>query len=396
MAKSVDEAEAAYRHHEPRVQAWACWQPQQGTGTGPLAGWPLGIKDIMAVAGMPMQYGDATTAKTLVLKDAPIVAQLRSAGATLLGKTVTTAYAYLDPSITRNPWNGAHTPGGSSSGSAAAVACGMCRAALGSQTAGSLLRPASYCGVAAFKPSFGRYSTEGVFPLAPSLDHVGTMAKTVADLQTLDAVLIGSTGKETVLKRLLIPRQFPGGAWTDAIDDEFLILCKKLKSAGVTLEALQWPPSWQTLPDELRKLLAHEAYKVHQRERFEAVRYPRRIAELIQEGASISVAEAEQVRARQREYRLIVDLWLGDHSAILMPTTTDFAPLLESTGSALGNLLASFAGLPAITLPAGWNAQGLPWGVQLIAAEGSDQAVLGWAESLEALLAIPQRSVPHE
>src|SRR6266851_1740133 len=181
--------------YEPKVQAWVfvdrdraqaqcealTLEIERGNYRGPLHGIPLGIKDIFDVFDWPTAAGSPLWKQSIARRDATVVARLRQAGAIFLGKTATTQYASFDPSPTRNPWNPARTPGGSSSGSAAAVACGMCLGALGSQTGGSITRPASYCGVLGCKPTYGRVSTAGVVPLAPSMDHVGPMARCVHD-----------------------------------------------------------------------------------------------------------------------------------------------------------------------------------------------------------------------
>src|SRR5262245_14762318 len=195
----TDLVETCFRQidrYDARVRAWVfvdrdgatsearrlTEEVKRGHWRGPLHGIPVGIKDIFDVFDWPTGCGSRLWANAIARQDAPVVAKLRHAGAVLIGKTVTTAYASFDPPVTRNPWDLSRTPGGSSSGSAAAIACGMCFAALASQTGGSITRPASYCGVAACKPSYGVVSVDGVMPLAPSLDHVGTMARTVGDV----------------------------------------------------------------------------------------------------------------------------------------------------------------------------------------------------------------------
>ena len=192
--------------YEPHIHAWvfvdreyarnqakeAATELRQGRWRGPLHGIPIGIKDIFDVYDWPTAAGSRLWAQSIARHDATVVRGLRQAGAVLLGKTVTTQYASFDPPPTRNPWNLARTPGGSSSGSAAAVACGMCLGALASQTGGSITRPASYCGVAGFKPTFRRVSTAGVVPLAPSMDHVGAIASSVRDLAMLLQTIAGS------------------------------------------------------------------------------------------------------------------------------------------------------------------------------------------------------------
>ena len=167
---------------------------KQGKYRGPLHGIPVGIKDIFDVFDWPTAAGSKLWAQSMARKDAPVVERLRQAGAVFLGKTVTTLFASFDPAVTRNPWNLERTPGGSSSGSAAALATGMCLGALGSQTGGSITRPASYCGVCGLKPTFGLVSGEGVVPLSPSMDHPGPMARCVRDLALLLQVIAGGSG----------------------------------------------------------------------------------------------------------------------------------------------------------------------------------------------------------
>src|SRR5438876_1233363 len=182
--------------YEPHVRAWVVIdrdgareqaerltaELKRGQNRGPLHGIPIGVKDIIDVFDLPTGCGSKLWANSIARQDATVVKRLRQAGAVILGKTVTTAYAFLDPPVTRNPWNLSRTPGGSSSGSAAAVACGMCLGALASQTGGSTTRPASFCGVCSLKPTYRSVSVDGVVPLAPSLDHIGAIASCVRDL----------------------------------------------------------------------------------------------------------------------------------------------------------------------------------------------------------------------
>src|SRR6185312_8449770 len=186
---------------EPKVQAWAVLDRESamqqarardeglraGKDRGPLHGIPIGIKGIFSVRGLKCACGAKRWADEIDERDAAIVANLREAGAVIMGKTVTTPYAWIDPPPTRNPWNPHRTPGGSSSGSAAAVACGMCFGAIGSQTGGSITRPASFCGVAGVKPNrfLNLHGSGGALPFAPSLDHFGALGRTVADVRTI-------------------------------------------------------------------------------------------------------------------------------------------------------------------------------------------------------------------
>src|SRR5688572_6508752 len=195
----LEQCLARIDRYEPAVKAWVYLdrerarrdaekltaELQRGHDRGPLHGIPVGVKDIIDVFDLPTGCGSKLWADSVARQDAGCVKRLRQAGAVILGKTVTTAFAFLDPPVTRNPWNLNRTPGGSSSGSAAAVTCGMCLGALGSQTGGSVTRPASFCGVASCKPARGRIPLDGVLPLADSLDHVGVMARCVGDLALL-------------------------------------------------------------------------------------------------------------------------------------------------------------------------------------------------------------------
>ena len=177
---------------DPGIQAWVQVAPRASSGSGPLRGVPYGAKDIIETRGMATEYGSPLLAGRQGTHDAAVIAELEALGAVLLGKTHTTAFASFDPAPTSNPWMPGHTPGGSSSGSAAAVAAGMAPFALGTQTLGSVLRPASYCGVCGFKPTFGRLAMEGVLPFAPSLDTLGLFTRTAEDMQCLWARSWGS------------------------------------------------------------------------------------------------------------------------------------------------------------------------------------------------------------
>ena len=183
---------------DPKIQAWVQVAPQPALGDGPLAGIPFGAKDIMETRGLSTEYGSPIYKGRLGSTDAAIVTSLRRRGAILVGKTHTTAFAYRTPAPTRNPRNLEHTPGGSSSGSAAAVAAGMVPFALGTQTRGSILRPASYCGVTGFKPTYGLVPIDGVLPYAKSLDTVGFFTHTPADMLALWEAMGHSSGLPAV------------------------------------------------------------------------------------------------------------------------------------------------------------------------------------------------------
>src|SRR5439155_25309828 len=225
-----------------RTQAeTAAAELRQHRWRGPLHGIPIGIKDIFDVFDWPTAAGSRLWAQSIARHDATVVRRLRQAGAVLLGKTVTTQYASFDPPPTRNPWNTGRTPGGSSSGSAAAVACGMCLGALGSQTGGSICRPASYCGVAGCKPTYRRVSTAGVVPLAVSMDHVGPIAGCVRDLAILLQTIAGSDSRDPECSDRGVPDYFARCSQASAVP--------RLGRLGGLFHDLAEPP--------MRRLLDH-------------------------------------------------------------------------------------------------------------------------------------------
>ena len=247
----------------------------EGRWRGPLHGIPIGIKDIIDVAGLPTRAGSPLRAEHVAAADAPLVARLRAAGAVILGKTVTVEFACFDPSPTRNPWNAAHTPGGSSSGSAAAVAARMCMAAVGTQTGGSLVRPSAYCGVATFKPTYGRIDVEGVVPVSWHLDTVGPIARRVDDLAMLTAVMAGETppDPQTPLARpprlgLVMP--FFMEQASPGIRDATEVALARLRAAGAEVEQVTaLPDGFEEILDMQWRIMAVDAAAWH-RETFPA------------------------------------------------------------------------------------------------------------------------------
>src|SRR5438552_2284294 len=252
----ADGARATARERQREARA--------GRLCGPLHGVPVGVKDIFDVAGMPTTGGARPFAHTRPSADAAAVARIRAAGAIVLGKTVTTEFAYRDPAPTRNPWNRAHTPGGSSAGSAAAVAARMAPLALGSQTVGSVLRPAAYCGVVAFKGTHGLVPVAGVIPLAWSLDHVRVLARSVTDAALAMSVLSGKDLEPTVVgaPQLALAPELLGrasrevAAHVEAIIDAFA-------RAGATVSKIELPPLFRDLPAAGLTVLEAEAAAYH-------------------------------------------------------------------------------------------------------------------------------------
>ncbi len=224
---------------EPGLHAWVAIDPQPALGDGPLNAIPFGVKDIFETSDLPTCYGSPLYQGNRTGRDAPLVSQLRRAGAVLLGKTQTTPFASFDPAPTRNPRLPGHTPGGSSAGSAAAVAAGMVPFAIGSQTLGSVLRPASFCGVCGFKPSFGLLPFEGVMPFAPSLDTVGFFTQTAADMKELCARSFGGAFAAELNRAALLRVPPCEPALPAAID--------RLRAAGIVIEELDPPEGWEQL-----------------------------------------------------------------------------------------------------------------------------------------------------
>jgi aspartyl-tRNA(Asn)/glutamyl-tRNA(Gln) amidotransferase subunit A len=376
-------------------------EARRGEFRGPLHGVPVGIKDIMAVAGMVTTNGSGEFAHERPESDATCVRRLRSAGAVVLGKTATTQFASGDPAPTRNPWNLEHTPGGSSSGSAAGVASGMMALALGTQTGGSVLRPAAYCGIVGLKPTHGRISAAGVTPLAWSLDHVGVFARSVADAALALGVLAGQDDAdlltaavptedyEAALRRTERPPRLgiPRGLFEDEASAEVGAHLGAVASAfareRAAIEEALIPHSAESVRNAHALVMRVEAAAYH-RELFarNTDSYRPFIRAIVEEGLSIPGFEYARARKLQREFRRDVTRALEGLDALLLPVAPTPAPRgLESTGDPSLCVPGSFAGLPAIALPGGLNAQGLPLAIQLIAggfAEGHLLATASW------------------
>lgn len=385
----VDEAGA-------RAAAADCLaEVRAGRLRGPLHGVPVGIKDIFHVAGMPTRAGAKAHAHTTPREDATSVARLRAAGAIILGKTATTEFAYRDPAPTRNPWNREHTPGGSSAGSGAGVAARMVPLALGSQTLGSVLRPAAYNGVVGYKGTHGLVPADGVIPLAWSLDHVGIFARSVFDVALTLGVLSGTeiippaiSGPRIALAPELVGRADAGVAANVAA------AARAWATAGATIVEVTLPASFARIHEAGQLVLDIEAATYH-REAFQrhGADYGTHIGAGIRAGlACPATAYVEANRARLA-FRGDVMPLLAGVDALLSPTAPGVAPAsLASTGD--GSLCApwSYSGVPAISLPSGVAPSGLPHAIQLVAAAGRDAHLLGvaaWCERVLGFAAAP-------
>ena len=380
----------------------------------PLLGIPIGMKDIIDVAGLPTKAGSALRADHRAQRDAPIVRILRDLGAIVLGKAETTQFATADPARTRNPWNLDRSPGGSSAGSAAAVASGMCMAALGSQTGGSITRPASFCGVASFKGAWGAWPLEGIVPVSQHLDHVGPMARSVADLALLwtlvearlhpgRAAALARRSEAIVAGEWFVPARPPRLA---VIEDYYYETSEpsalegfeagiaRLEEAGATIERMRLPASFAGMHTSHRLVMAVEAAEVHRKDFAERPdTYRPIITRLIEQGLAASAVDYRAARVHQQRFAAdlaaALDAPAGPVIAVCPATVTSAPPLADgSTGDAQFNAVWSFAGLPTCGVPACLGGDGLPLSLQLGAAEESF-ALFQAAAWCEAVLEFP-------
>jgi Asp-tRNA(Asn)/Glu-tRNA(Gln) amidotransferase A subunit family amidase len=358
----------------------------------PLFGLPVGVKDIFHVDGFETRAGSRLPPEVLRGPEAPSVTALKEAGALILGKTVSTEFAYFAPGPTRNPWNPEHTPGGSSSGSAAAVAAGLCPLALGSQTIGSILRPAAFCGVVGFKPSYERIPRDGVIPLAPSFDHVGFFTPDVRGAERAAALLCRVWRPETPPRK---PRLgIPEGPYLERAAGEgrahFREVCGRLAAAGYAIESVPAMPDFDAVVEWHLGAFAAEAARVHRDwfARFGEL-YDPRTAELIRRGQEIPDEQLARYLGGREELRHALTALMDEHRIDLWisPPALGAAPRgLDATGDPVMNLPWTHAGMPAICLPAGRNAEGLPMGLQVAARWWADEELLAWARELEGVL----------
>jgi len=359
-----------------------------------LFGALVGVKDIFHVEGFNTQAGSRLPSDLLQGEEAKSVTRLKEAGALIFGKTVTTEFAYFSPGATRNPHNPEHTPGGSSSGSAAAVAAGFCHLALGTQTIGSIIRPASFCGVVGLKPNYDRISREGVIPLSPSLDHVGFFVPDVESAIEAARVLYRDWDEPT--QPLKKPRfGIPDGPYLQSASEETLVhfenLCQLLKKAEYEVERIQVMPDFAEIRARHDVIMSAEAAQVHADwfGEYENL-YSTKFTELIRRGQQFSDDHLQNALSARDSFRSDIRRIFLDHNidVWISPSTIGPAPKgLESTGDPVMNLPWTQAGLPAINLPAGKNRDGLPLGLQLAANWYKDESLLFWAKDLEKALA---------
>ncbi|HSA89268.1 MAG TPA: amidase [Burkholderiales bacterium] len=401
--KAIETIEAALSRiveKDGRLHAWQAVDPEfarrqarrldSGPAGGLLHGMTLGVKDIFDTADLPTEYGSPIYQGHRPAWDAACVSLARAAGAVVIGKTVTTEFATMVPARTVNPLDPRRTPGGSSSGSAAAVAAGMVRFAFGSQTVGSTIRPAAYCGVVGYKPTFGTLSRSGMKMGAESLDTVGVIARSVDDVALLAAGsgmrkdLVG--GEVLAAPRLAVCRSPNWNQISREGADAFLATVDRLGGEGARMFEREMPfdaldkAATTILFFEMARGLAYEM--AHHRERVSPM-----LAQRVEEGSAIPYAEYASALAYAGECRRRLQDYFKDVDAILTPSTTGEAPLgLESTGNTAMNRLWTLLYGPCVTVPSGLGPAGMPLGVQLVGLPGSDARTLAAARWLENAL----------
>lgn len=386
---------ACVDERERDVRAWTYLDRGGATATAaaidrsddalPLRGLVLGVKDVFDTADMPTEYGCAAYTGHQPRADAAAVAMLRTAGAVCLGKTVTAELALFHPGTTRNPWRLTHTPGGSSSGSAAAVASGMADIAIGTQTAGSIIRPASFCGVWGFKPTFGRVSIAGLKVMAPNLDTVGWFARAVDALDAVRVVLTGDAPRpDATAPRIGLART---AAWEAADDDCRAAVedaAARARAAGAGVVDVTLPPLAERLIEDQPIVQAFESARSLTYERtWRAGDLSDNLRQILDWGAAIPAAQYLEVCAAAADGRRWAAALFDNVDVVLTPAVIGEAPKgLASTGDPRFARLWTLLGLPTISVPGyvGWT--GLPLGVQLVAAAGNDGPLLAWAEWL--------------
>ena len=382
------------------VKAWVWLDPEQALAQaraadragrpGVLAGLPIGVKDIIDTLDMPTEHGSPIYRRNRPFADAACVALLRMAGGTIMGKTVTTEFANRFPGATVNPHNPAHTPGGSSSGSAAAVADFQVPAALGTQTGGSVIRPAAYCGVVGYKPSFGEFSRSGIKLQCHNLDTLGIICRRVEDLPPLRAALLGAQPHR-------IDRDIPAPriglchtpAWDEAEPSTQALIeraAEQLAKAGAKLSEVSFASEFTGILEHHRRVFNFEAARNYA---YEYEQHHEQVSQVLRDtvltpGRELPLPAYVEALETAEAFRRYLDDVFGGVDALLTPSAPGEAPEgLESTGGPNFNSIWTLAWTPCITLPAGTGPKRLPLGVQLVGPRFRDEAlfdIAAWAE----------------
>jgi Asp-tRNA(Asn)/Glu-tRNA(Gln) amidotransferase A subunit family amidase len=386
---------------EDRLHAWAWLDSERAleiarqakASSGPLDGIPIAVKDIFPVGGIPCEFGSTLYAGFIPDTSANIVQEIERAGAFVMGKTVTAEFAFLAPGKTCNPWNVEHTPGGSSSGSAAAVAAGFVPAAIGTQTNGSTIRPAAFCGVVGYKPSFDLISLAGTQPFSPTLDQAGLFTRSVADAAFFASCVASGTVSSKADVRDSAPRlaAVRSPVWHLAQPDQqkrFADDIQLLKEAGAAVSEIELPDSFQSAHSTLRTVMLYEGAQT-----FRALRRSHRaglsetLNAALDEGEAISEKNYHSALTLRGWLREELDQFLEKFDAIITPPATGEAPEgLHATGDPAFCTIWTLCGVPALTMPTGLGERGLPLGLQIVGRYRDDSSVLAVAKWCEERL----------
>ena len=362
---------------------------------GPLHGITLGVKDIIDVAGLPTRAGTDAYPSSIASTDAEVVARMRQGGAIILGKTATCPFAFTDPAPTRNPWHPEHTPGGSSAGSAVAVADRHCQIALGTQTNGSIIRPASYNGVVGFKPGHSALPTDGIIPLSWQLDHLGLFARSTEDIWLFWESIRPPKPPQALLTDKLprLESRIPQRIWrldelSGPCDSDMQGLmedfCRMLSAKDSLFVKRKLPSQMKNIPSLHHTLMAAEAATVHHfNRRNSAIPYPPNINNLIEEGSKLTAVEYLEATREKQNLQASFDSLMDRIEVAILPAAAGAAPKdLSSTGKSNAALPFSFLGLPSISLPLARNQDGLPLAIQLVAPRFQEEKLAGLCHGL--------------
>lgn len=406
LRQHIDKLHERFAAIEPHIDAWL---PEPGrferlradaarletqypdpTKRPPLFGALLGVKDIFHADGFVTRAGASLPPDCFAGEQAEAVTRLKRAGALIVGKTVTTEFAYFEPGPTRNPHNPAHTPGGSSSGSAAAVAAGLAHLATGTQTVGSVIRPAAYCGIVGFKPSFDRVPTGGLVPFSKSADHVGFFTQDVDSMRLAAPAVINDWRSATVIQERPV-LAVPEGAYLQQSTalDVFEAQLYVLQGAGYIVKRVDLLDDIAAIDAWHLDLISAELAQAH-REWYPQYRgrYRPRTAALIEYGLTVSADRLAAARVNQLAFRERLHGMMDGEGIdiVVSPAAPDVAPPgIAATGSPMMNMPWTHAGIPALSLPAGLGSLGMPLGLQLVARFGADEELLRWAAEMEPL-----------
>jgi Asp-tRNA(Asn)/Glu-tRNA(Gln) amidotransferase A subunit family amidase len=398
------------RANEATVKAWAVLDESRALGIaatrdvrdahGPLHGIPVGVKDIFDTDDLATEMGSPVFVGNRPAKNAQLVERIVAAGGYALGKTATAEFAFMHPAETRNPWNPRHTPGGSSSGSAAAVAAGHVPVAVGTQTNGSVIRPAAFCGVVGFKPTLDTLPIQGVLPFAETLDHVGVFARTVADAGYFTACLAepgafaAEVGALSRPPRVAVLLRFPWNSAERAAADQLQATLRRLAGAGTEVKELDLPDEFDDAKQVHRTIMLYEGAREHA---------PRQGVHRRVMSASLNAAIDEGLAMSHEEYRsalarraalaeMALDLFADCDAIASLPAPGAAPARLDVTGDPSFCTLWTLVGFPAITLPTALSEAGLPYGIQLAGAARDDARLLRVARWCEAAIGFERRA----